>query len=121
MTYIAPGSLISRVHVPAAALIAPASEQYPPPIPSSPARKVSDPLAQLVQLLGHTRPAVAAQAQPMLFADMGQDHHIAPLMDGRGSAPPRAQPAIDLAAAVHVLTGLVAARQPCPLKSLSET
>lgn len=41
MTYIAPGGLISRVHIPAAALIAPASEQYAPPIPSSPARKVS--------------------------------------------------------------------------------
>lgn len=46
---------------------------------------LSDPQAQLVQLLGHTRPAVAAQAQPMLFADMGQDHHIAPLTDGRGA------------------------------------
>ncbi len=43
---------------------------------------------------GLTRPAVAAQAQPMLFADMGQDHHIGPLTDGRGPAQPRAQPAI---------------------------
>ena len=29
--------------------------------------------------------------------------------------------ALDLATAVHVLTGLVVTHQPCPLKSLSET
>ena len=50
----------------------------------APDTPLSDTNAQLVQLLGHTRPAVAAQAQPMLFADMRQDHHVAPLTDGRG-------------------------------------
>ena len=30
----------------------------------------------------------------MLIPNVGQDHHVAPLTDGRGPAPPRAQPAI---------------------------
>lgn len=72
---------------------------------------LSDPQAQLVQLFGHPRPAVAAQAQPMLFADMRQDHHVAPLTDGRGPAQPRAQPAIRYA---HHATEM-AARKAAPI------
>ena len=34
---------------------------------------------QLVQLLGHARPAVAAQAQTMLIANVRQEHHVASL------------------------------------------
>ena len=40
---------------------------------------LADADAQLFQLLGHARPAVAAQAQPVLVADMGEEHHVAPL------------------------------------------
>lgn len=40
---------------------------------------LADAYAKLVQLLGHARPAAAAQAQAVLIADMGQEHHIAPL------------------------------------------
>ena len=40
---------------------------------------LADPDAQFVQLLGHAWPAVAAQAQAVLVADMGQEHHVAPL------------------------------------------
>lgn len=39
--------------------------------PAHPA--LADPQAQFVQFLGHTMPAIAAQAQPMLIADMGQN------------------------------------------------
>ena len=37
------------------------------------------PQAQLIQLLGHARPAIAAKAQTMLIADMCREHHITPL------------------------------------------
>ena len=40
---------------------------------------LTDADAQLVQLLGHARPAIAAKAQAMLVADMGQENHVAPL------------------------------------------
>lgn len=45
----------------------------------SPDTALSDTKAQLIQLLGHAWPAVAAQAQPVLVADMGEEHHVAPL------------------------------------------
>ena len=34
---------------------------------------------QLIQLLRHARSTVAAQAQAMLVADMGQEHHVTSL------------------------------------------
>ncbi len=40
--------------------------------------------AQLIQLLGHAWPAVAAQAQPVSVADMGEEHHVASLAMRRG-------------------------------------
>lgn len=47
----------------------------------------------------------------MLIPNVGQDHHIAPLTDGREPAQPRAQPAILYA---HHATE-VAARKATPL------
>ena len=46
---------------------------------------LADLQAQFVRLLGHARPAIAAQAQPMLIANMGQDHHVASLTMRLGS------------------------------------
>jgi hypothetical protein len=40
---------------------------------------LADTDAQLVQLLGHPWSSVASQAQAVLIADMGQEHHVAPL------------------------------------------
>lgn len=60
--------------------------------PAHPALADAD--AQLVQLLGHARPAVAAQAQPVLVADMGEEHHVAPLAIRRGPVPPRMEPTL---------------------------
>jgi hypothetical protein len=40
---------------------------------------LADADAQLVQLLGHPWSAVAAKAQAVLVADMGQEHHVASL------------------------------------------
>jgi hypothetical protein len=45
----------------------------------SPHTALSDLKAKFVQLLGHARPTVAAQAQPVLIADMRQEHHVASL------------------------------------------
>jgi hypothetical protein len=45
----------------------------------SPHPALSDLQAKFVQLLGHARPTVAAQAQAMLFADMRQEHQVASL------------------------------------------
>lgn len=42
---------------------------------------LADPQAKLVQLLGHARPAIAAQAQAVLLANMGKDDHVASLAD----------------------------------------
>ena len=55
---------------------------------------LADPQAQLVQLLGHTRPAVAAQAQTMLIADIGQEHHVAPLAMRWWPVLPSLEPAL---------------------------
>ena len=38
--------------------------------------------------LGHARPAVAAKAQAVLIADVGQEHHVAPLSMRRWSMLP---------------------------------
>ena len=35
--------------------------------------------AQFVQFLCHARAAIAPQAEPVLFADMRQEDHVAPL------------------------------------------
>ena len=40
---------------------------------------LADAHAKLVQFLCHARSAVAAKAEPVLVADMGQEHHVAPL------------------------------------------
>lgn len=48
--------------------------------------------AQLVQLLGHPWSAVAAQAQPVLIADMRQEHNVTPLAMRRGPALPDMEP-----------------------------
>ncbi len=50
--------------------------------------------AQLLQLLGHPGAAVAAQAQAMLIADMGQQHHVGALASRRRALPPGPQSAI---------------------------
>jgi hypothetical protein len=55
---------------------------------------LTDADTQLVQLLGHTRPAVAAQAHAVLVANMGQEHHIAPLAMRRGPVLPGMEPAL---------------------------
>ena len=49
---------------------------------------LSDTNAQLVQLLGHPWSTVAAQAQAVLIADMGEEHHVAPLAIRRGPVLP---------------------------------
>ena len=49
--------------------------------------------AQFVQLIGHAWPAVAAQAQTMLIADMRQEHHVAPLPMRWGPVLPGIEPA----------------------------
>ncbi len=55
---------------------------------------LADANAQLVQLLGHAWPAIAAKAQPVLLADMRKDHHVAPLTMRWWPVPPGAQPSI---------------------------
>ena len=55
---------------------------------------LADADAQLIQLLGHARPAVAAQAQPVLIADMGEKHHVTPLAMRRGPVLPGMEPAL---------------------------
>lgn len=55
---------------------------------------LTDADAQLVQLLGHARPAIAAQAQAVLIADVRQEHHIAPLAMRRGPVLPGMEPAV---------------------------
>ena len=45
----------------------------------TPDATLADPQAHLIQFLGHARPAIAAKAQTMLIADMGQEHHVPPL------------------------------------------
>jgi hypothetical protein len=45
----------------------------------SPDTALSDTNAELIQLLGHPWSAVAAKAQPVLVANVGQEHHITPL------------------------------------------
>jgi hypothetical protein len=52
----------------------------------SPDTALADADTQLVQLLGHPWSSVAAQAQPMLTADMGEEHHVAPLTMRRGQS-----------------------------------
>lgn len=49
---------------------------------------LSDTNAQLVQLFGHPWSTVAAQAQAVLIADMGEEHHVAPLAIRRGPVLP---------------------------------
>jgi hypothetical protein len=43
---------------------------------------------------GRARPTVAAQAQAVLVADMGQEHHVAPLAMRRGPVLPGMRPAL---------------------------
>ena len=54
----------------------------------TPDAALANPQAQLVQFLGHARPAVAAKAQAVLIADVGQEHHVAPLSMRRWSMLP---------------------------------
>ncbi len=54
---------------------------------------LADADAQLVQLLGHPWSAVAAQAQAVLVADMGEEHHVAPLAMRRGPVLAGMEPA----------------------------
>ena len=54
---------------------------------------LADADAQLVQLLGHPWPAIAAKAQAVLIADMGEEHHVTPLAMRRGPVPPSMEPA----------------------------
>ena len=60
----------------------------------SPDTALADADAQFVQLLGHARPAVAAQAQAVLVADMGQEHPITPLAMRGGPVLPGMEPAL---------------------------
>ena len=55
---------------------------------------LADTQAPLIQLLGHARPAVAAEAQAVLIADMGQEHHVAPLPMRRRPVRPSPESAI---------------------------
>ncbi|TCP59791.1 hypothetical protein EV663_1151 [Rhodovulum bhavnagarense] len=48
---------------------------------------------KLVQFLGHPWSAIAAQAQPVLIADMGEEHHVPPLAMRRGPVLPGMEPA----------------------------
>lgn len=54
---------------------------------------LADADAQLVQFLGHARPAAAAQAQAVLVADMRQEHQVAPLAMRRRPVLPGMEPA----------------------------
>ena len=47
-----------------------------------------------VQLLGHARSAAASQTQTVLIADMGKEHHVAPLLMRWRPVLPDTQPAI---------------------------
>ena len=49
--------------------------------------------AKLVHLLGHPWSTVAAQAQAVLIADMGQEHHVTPLAMRRRAMLPGVQAA----------------------------
>lgn len=55
---------------------------------------LTDADAQLVQLLSHARPAIAAQAEAVLIADMGEEHHVAPLAMRRGPMLPSMKSAL---------------------------
>lgn len=55
---------------------------------------LADTDAQLVQLLGHPLSSVAAQAQPALIADMGEEHNVTPLAMRRGPVLPSMEPAL---------------------------
>lgn len=55
---------------------------------------LADTDAQLVQLLGHPWPAIAAQAQPVLIADMGEEHPVTPLAMRRGPVLPGMKPTL---------------------------
>ena len=57
--------------------------------------------AELLQFLGHSWPAVAAQAQTGLFLDMRQNNHVRALPAAGRAAPESPQPA---RADVHDLT-----------------
>lgn len=59
----------------------------------SPDTALADADAQLLQLLRHAGSTVAAKAQAMLVADMGQEHHVAPLTMRRGAMLPGMQAA----------------------------
>ena len=60
----------------------------------APDTALADTDAQLVQLLGHARPAVTAQAQAVLIANVRQEHHVAPQAMRRGPVLPSMQPAL---------------------------
>ena len=60
----------------------------------APDMALADTDTQLVKLLGHARPAVTAEAQAMLIADMSQEHHAAPLAMRRGPVLARMEPAL---------------------------
>jgi len=55
---------------------------------------LADTDAQLVQFLGHAGPTITAQAQAVLIADMGEEHHVAPLAMRRGPVLPGMEPTL---------------------------
>ena len=77
---------------------------------NAPNPALANPQAQFIQLLGHARPAVAANAQAVLIAVMRQQHHIAPLSVRRWSMLPSPEAPLRHAnQAAQVATGQVAA------------
>ena len=76
---------------------------------NAPDAALANPKAQLIQLLGHARPAVAAQAEAVLVADMGQEHHVPPLPMRRRPVLPGPQTAFGHAHQTAQMTAYQAA------------